>query len=162
MTSPYEWKILEWNEQLFYLVTMDNHVFIKTFNYTHRVSFFCLGFYIPLENFSLICRRHYYQWRASNFDLYSALMATEQWGFFSVPHVLWHGASVYNGYLSCCRAFDLGLSRMGFEHPTFQVWCKRSDRLRHRRGFIHRVSTIYTVYITVTHRALTLYIIVKP
>ena len=23
----------------------------------------------------------------------------EQWGFFSVPHLLWHGASVYNGHL---------------------------------------------------------------
>ena len=25
----------------------------------------------------------------------SSFMATEQWGFFSVPHSLWHGASVY-------------------------------------------------------------------
>ena len=24
-----------------------------------------------------------------------ALMANEQWGFFSVPHLLWHGTSVY-------------------------------------------------------------------
>ena len=23
----------------------------------------------------------------------------QQWGFFSVPHLLWHGASVYNGHL---------------------------------------------------------------
>ena len=30
------------------------------------------------------------------FYLCSALMAIEQWGFFSVPHLLWHGASVYN------------------------------------------------------------------
>ena len=37
--------------------------------------------------------------RATNFDLYSALMAIEQWGFFSVPHLLWHGLSVYNGHL---------------------------------------------------------------
>ena len=36
-----------------------------------------------------------------NFDLCSALMhmAIEQWGFISVPHLLWHGASVYNGHL---------------------------------------------------------------
>ena len=26
-------------------------------------------------------------------------MAIEQWRFFSVPHLLWHGASVYNGHL---------------------------------------------------------------
>ena len=34
-----------------------------------------------------------------NFDLCPALMAIEQLGFFSLPHLLWHGASVYNGYL---------------------------------------------------------------
>ena len=36
--------------------------------------------------------------RASNFDLYSALMSIEQWGLFSMPHLLWHGAPVYNGH----------------------------------------------------------------
>ena len=30
-------------------------------------------------------------WRGANFDLCSALMAIEQWVFFSVPHVMWHG-----------------------------------------------------------------------
>ena len=60
---------------------------------------FCWGFIIPLENFSLIWTRYHYQWRAANFDLCSALMAIEQWGFFSVPHLLWHGTSVYNRYL---------------------------------------------------------------
>ena len=59
----------------------------------------CLEFLVQLENFSLILRRHHYRWRAANFDLCSALMAIEQWGFFSVPHLLWHGASVYNGHL---------------------------------------------------------------
>ena len=33
------------------------------------------------------------------FDLCSALMAIDQWGFFSVSHLLWHGAYVYNGHL---------------------------------------------------------------
>ena len=58
--------------------------------------FVCLGFILPLENFSLIWRRH--RWRAANFDLCSALMAIEQSGFLSVPYLLWHGASVYNLY----------------------------------------------------------------
>ena len=35
----------------------------------------------------------------ANFDLCSVLMAIEPWGFFSVPHLLWHGASVYDGHL---------------------------------------------------------------
>ena len=26
-------------------------------------------------------------------------VAVAQWGFFSVSHLLWHGASVYNGHL---------------------------------------------------------------
>ena len=48
---------------------------------------------------SLIWRRHHCRWRAANFDLCSALMVFEQWGFFGVPHLLWHEASVYNGHL---------------------------------------------------------------
>ena len=42
----------------------------------------CLEFIVPLENFSLIWRRHHCRWKARNFDLYSAFMAIEQWGFF--------------------------------------------------------------------------------
>ena len=49
--------------------------------------------------FSLILRRHHCRWRAANFDLCAALMAIEHWGFFNVPHLLWQGASVYNGHL---------------------------------------------------------------
>ena len=37
--------------------------------------------------------------KAANFDLCSALMAIEQLGFFSVPHLLWHGASVFNSHV---------------------------------------------------------------
>ena len=53
----------------------------------------------PNGYFSLIWRRHHCRWRAANFYICSALMAIEQWGLFSVPHLLWHGASVYNGHL---------------------------------------------------------------
>ena len=59
----------------------------------------CLGIFVLLENFSHIWRRHHYWWRATNFDLYSALMAIEQWGFFSVPHLLWQGPTFYNSHL---------------------------------------------------------------
>ena len=37
--------------------------------------------------------------KAPNVDQCSTLMVIEQCGFFSVPHLLRHGASVYNGYL---------------------------------------------------------------
>ena len=50
--------------------------------------FACLEFIVPLENFSFIRRRHHCRWRTANFDLCSALMAIEQWGFFNVPHAL--------------------------------------------------------------------------
>ena len=92
---------------------------------------FLLLFLVPLENFSLIWRRHHYRWRAANFDLCSALLAIEQWWSFSVSHLLWHGASVYNGHHTYYRAFDSGaaaiafydlaLSRLGFEHITLRL-----------------------------------------
>ena len=110
----------------------------------------CLGFIVPHEDFSVIWRRHHYRWRAANFDLCLELMAIEQWGFFSVPHLLWHGAFVYNGHLrgpvthTFCRVFgsgavttsfyDLGLSRLGFEHPTFHLQGQRTHPLRQRHG----------------------------
>ena len=61
--------------------------------------FVCLEFIVPLENFSLIWRRHHCRWRAANFDLCSALTTIEQWGSFNVPHPLRHGPTVYNGHL---------------------------------------------------------------
>ena len=81
-----------------------------------------------LENLSLIWRRYHYRWRA--------LMAIEQWGFYSVAHLLWHKASVYNDHLREPRTlshfaerlavelslpafYDSGLLRLGFVHPTF-------------------------------------------
>ena len=59
--------------------------------------FVCL--FVPHENFSLIWRRHHYRWRAANFDLYLVFMAIEQWGFFNVPHLLWHRPTIYNAHL---------------------------------------------------------------
>ena len=52
------------------------------------VLFVCLWFIVPLKNFSLIWRRHHYQWRAANFELCLALMAIKQWGFFSVSFIM--------------------------------------------------------------------------
>ena len=58
------------------------------------------GRFVPIKNFSLIWRRYHNWWWATNFDICSALMAIEQWGFFiNVPHVLWHGPTLYNGNL---------------------------------------------------------------
>ena len=60
--------------------------------------FVCLWLIVPLENFTLIWRRHHCRWRVANFNLCSAPAAMEQWGFFSVPHLLWHGASINDNH----------------------------------------------------------------
>jgi hypothetical protein len=46
-------------------------------------------------NLSLIWRRHHCRWRAAKCSLCSALRAFEQEGIFIVPHLLWHGPSVF-------------------------------------------------------------------
>ena len=43
--------------------------------------------------------------------------------------------------------YDLGLSRLGFEHPTFRLRGLRSNRLRHRRGkLVLRQSIDFKMY----------------
>ena len=79
-------------------------------------------------------------------------MVIELWGFFKVPHLLWHGPSVYNLHLrgpvtlapNLWRALgsgavttcfnDIGLSLLGLKHPNFRLWGDRSYPLRHRRN----------------------------
>ena len=61
--------------------------------------FFLFAVNCPTREFLHIWRRHHYLWSTANFDLCSALIDIEQWGFFSVPHLLWHGSSDYNFYL---------------------------------------------------------------
>ena len=88
------------------------------------VCFVCLGFFVPLDNFSLIWRCHHCLWRAANFDLCSALMAFEQWEFLSVPHLLWHGASVYNGQFRGPLTLTPNAERLAVELclPVFATW----------------------------------------
>ena len=63
------------------------------------VEMFLCSCFVPLEKFSLFWRHHHCRWRIAHYDLCSALLAIEQWGYFRLPHLLWHGASVYNGHL---------------------------------------------------------------
>ena len=125
--------------------------------------FVCLEF-----EFSLVRRRHHCRWRTTTFYLCSTLMAFEKWCFFSSPHLLLHGASVYNGHLrgpftyilySARLAVELSLPvlttslivRLRFEYPTFLLRSERSNSLRHRRGnsgysINQDKLTIYTFY----------------
>ena len=79
--------------------------------------------------FSLIWRRTHYRWRAIDFDLCSALMTIEQWGFFSVhancdtgpPFIMVISKDPWHSHLlqwSCHFLFiRLDLWPVGFEHP---------------------------------------------
>ena len=117
-----------------------------------------MEFVVPLENFSLIWRRHHSRWTAANFDLCAALMAIEQWGFFNVPHLLRHGTTVYNGHLRgpvtltalaerlvvklslpACF-YDLSLSRPGIE-PRSPACEANALPLRHRGGCLTYKAT---------------------
>ena len=49
--------IVAWHDSLSALISPSN-------------LFVCLGFFIPLEDFSLIWRRHHYRWKAANFFTY--------------------------------------------------------------------------------------------
>ena len=60
----------------------------------------CLyGFSCPTREIFTHIETSPYRWRAATFELCSALMAIEQWRFFCVSHLLWHGVFVYIGHL---------------------------------------------------------------
>ena len=112
--------------------------------------FVCLfGVYRPTRKFFTQMDTSHRRWCAANFDLCSALMAIEQWGFFNVPHLLRHGPALYNGHLRgpvtltpvaerfavelSLPVFTTCLSRQGIE--TRSPACEANALpLRHRGG----------------------------
>ena len=97
---------------------------------------------------SLMWRSHHCLWSTVNFDLCSAFMAIEQWGFLYATHLLWHGSTLYNCHLrgpvthtpvasvwqwSCPFFYDSGLSRPGIK-PWSPACETHYPPLRHRRG----------------------------
>ena len=67
------WNIYDCIKYIFSVFNFD----FKEWQTTKFPCFFLLGFFVPLENFSLIW------WRAANVDLFLTLMVIEQWGFLS-------------------------------------------------------------------------------
>ena len=103
---------------------------LKTSLHNDHDLFGCLWFFVPLK-------------------IAGEELQIEQWGFFSVPQLLWHGTSVYNGHpviltpiaerlavgavIACFFFFyELGLSLLGFSHPAFRLLDECSNRLHHR------------------------------
>ena len=65
------------------------HILTWSFWFGKWISayFVCLfGVFRPIREFFTQLVRDHCRWRAVNFDQCSALMAIEQWRFFSVPH----------------------------------------------------------------------------
>ena len=64
---------------------------------------FCLiclcGVYRPTREFFTHMETSPLPVKGCKFDLYSALMAFEQWGLFNVSHLLCHGSTLYNDHL---------------------------------------------------------------
>jgi hypothetical protein len=56
-------------------------------------------FYVPRKNSSLTWRRHHYRWRAAKFRPMLGAQGLEQGKIFTVPHLLWHGTSVFRGLI---------------------------------------------------------------
>ena len=74
---------------------------IKLSYKTQRITFsimFVLAFFVPLENF-----HSFEEVTIASEGLLILTYARHLWqlsrGFFSVPHLLWHETSVYNGHL---------------------------------------------------------------
>ena len=71
--------------------------------------------FAPLENVSLIWRRRHYRWSTTNVNLCPALMVIEQLGILNVPHLLWHGRTLYNGHLQEPVTPKSGVERLTVE-----------------------------------------------
>ena len=100
----------------------------------------CFGFFVHLEHFSLILRRHYYRWKAQ------ILTYARHWWPLSSEGSLTSTPTVTRGIrlqrssprtsdtYTFCWTFDsgavttcfsdLGLSRLEFEHPTLSLLCE--------------------------------------
>ena len=81
------------------LVEVTSILFKKECRKCSFIFYLFISLGVFLENFLFIWKRHHDRWMAANFDLCSALMVIERWGFLSVPHLLWYGTYVYNGHL---------------------------------------------------------------
>ena len=80
-------------------ILRDFQVQIRTVFYGKYVCFVCFhGIYRPTRECFTHMETSPLRVKGCNFDLCSALMAIEQWGFFNVE-LLRHGPTVYNGHL---------------------------------------------------------------
>ena len=97
--------------------------------------FICLGFCVPLENFSLIWRRHHYWWRTANFDL--CMVMRLQWSSPRTRDTHTYCWAFSSGSVTIYSYLFLRLIvsvAVGIRNPYLQLAGERSNRLRHRGG----------------------------
>ena len=120
-------------------------------------SFGWEGGFVPLKNFSLIYRRQRYQYQLT-FARYLHVWPLSSKGSLEChtycdtghPFIMvifedpWHSHQ-WRAVTTCF--YYLGLSRLGFEHPTFRLQDERSNPLRHCCGqFITDFQELYYRY----------------
>ena len=101
-------------EPLFFYSVMASKLNLMSFT-LYMFASVCLKFFVSLYNFSSILEMSSLQVTACNVDICSALMAIEQWEFVIVPHLMWHGASVYNGHLRWSMTLTYIAERLAME-----------------------------------------------
>ena len=91
----------------------------------------------------------------ANFDLWTTLMVIEQWGSFSVPHLLWLLWSFPRTLdpHTCCRAFSSGavttctcLSTSVYRTPNLPPTRRRSNRpdeVKHTQAKLLKITLSY-------------------
>jgi hypothetical protein len=106
-----------------------------------------LRFYVPLKNISHIWRRHHCRWRATKFMPMLGAQV-EQGRIFIVPHLLWHGSSVFPvssegspqliaSYDTHGDAEDLFYPGSSRGHRHFVLWSEAFCLMIRNRSFMH-------------------------
>ena len=94
------------------------------FNFNTVDLFVCLGFLVLLENFFTHMETSPSLVKGCKFWPMLGIHAIEQWKFFSVPHLLWYGTSVYNSHLRGPVTLSVIAERLAVE--PFMFWRLRS------------------------------------
>ena len=101
------------------------------------ICFFCfvLGFIVPLDNFSLIWETSPLPMECCKFWPFFMVISEDPWH----SHHCWAFSTVAVTiffYVFKSIVIRLGMSRLGFEHPTFLLQRQRSNPLRHPNGWM--------------------------
>ena len=129
-----------------YSVWRNSNLVYSYFN-DYFCLFVCLDFFVPLKNFLLIRKRYHYLWKLQiltyarhSWPLRSECsLACHTYSDTGHPFIMvicedpWHSHLLpSSGAVTSCF-YDLGLSRLVFEHPTLLLTGQCSNRLSRQR-----------------------------